>query len=188
VTDLAVSEQQVAAELIERLLTDPGFRARFRRNPSQTCREAGLDTLADEMALGGGSAMMTLEVRESRSSLAGVMMAAAMEGVGVYEFTKHVVPHLEDAASSVGSVLSHVNLPAIRDVLPDLGGGGGGLSAAAVGPGGLPLGVEPGGGGSGAGAAAAVDASAAAPAAAAAVPAAEVPPRATQPHALLLRA
>ena len=45
------------------------------------------------MRLGAGKAMHTLDIRESRSSLAGVMMAAAMEGMGVYEFSKHVVPH-----------------------------------------------------------------------------------------------
>src|SRR3954454_12333209 len=108
-TDVSsTTEAEVAAQLIERLLTDPAFRARFRRDPASACRDAGLDELADEMALGAGNAMMTLEVRESKSSLAGVMMAAAMEGIGVYEFAKHVVPALEDAAGSVGSVLSHV--------------------------------------------------------------------------------
>ncbi|MEA2293306.1 MAG: hypothetical protein QOE86_945, partial [Solirubrobacteraceae bacterium] len=165
-TDLAASDQQVAAQLIERLLTDPAFRTRFRRDPAKACREAGLDALANEMSLAPGGAMMTLEVRESRSSLAGVMMAAAMEGVGVYEFTKHVVPHLEDAASSIGEVLSHVNLPAIQAVLPDLGGGGGGAGSAALLPDGLPPGVGDGGGAGGASgaAAAAVDQASAAPA------------------------
>ena len=35
------------------------------------------------MSLGGGKAMHTLDIRESKSSLAGVMMAAAMEGIGI---------------------------------------------------------------------------------------------------------
>src|SRR5687768_17890999 len=65
------------------------------------------------MRLGAGKAMHTLDIRESRSSLAGVMMAAAMEGMGVYEFSKHVVPHLEDLPGAVGDVLSRVNLPAL---------------------------------------------------------------------------
>ena len=51
----------------------------------------GSTSLADEMALGAGKAMLTLDVRESKSSLAGVMMAAAMEGVGIYQFGEHVV-------------------------------------------------------------------------------------------------
>src|SRR5881409_2586760 len=142
-TDLTTTtdETQVAAKLIERLLTDPAFRTRFRKDPAKACREAGLDGLADEMSLGAGNAMMTLDVRESKSSLAGVMMAAAMEGVGLYEFTKHVVPHIEDAAGSVGSVLSHVNLPSISGLLDHGGGGGGGGAAAAVGPDGLPIGA-----------------------------------------------
>src|SRR5918994_443479 len=119
---MATSEADVAARLIERLLTDPAFRARFRRDPAAACREAGLEGLADEMRLGAGKAMHTLEARESRSSLAGVMMAAAMEGMGVYEFSKHVVPHLEDLPGSLGDVLSRVNLPA----LPGRGSLGGG--------------------------------------------------------------
>ena len=80
---MAKSDADIAAQLIERLLTDPAFRARFRRNPAAACRDAGLHELAQEMSLGAGKAMMTLDQRESKSSLAGVMMAAAMEGVGV---------------------------------------------------------------------------------------------------------
>src|SRR3954447_14767909 len=134
VTQDDAEAQQVAARLIERLLTDPAFRSRFRKNPGAACREAGLDELADEMSLGAGNAMMTLDVRESKSSLAGVMMAAAMEGVGVYEFAKHVAPAIGDLSDHVGSVLSHVNLPAIDGGFGGGGGGGGGGAAAAVGP------------------------------------------------------
>ena len=107
------SEADVAAKLIERLLMDPAFRARFRRNPAEACREAGLDELAEEMQLGAGKAMMTLDMRESKSSLAGVMMAAAMEGVGIMQFAEHVAPHLDDIPEAIGDVLSRVNLPAI---------------------------------------------------------------------------
>ena len=57
--------------------------------------------------------MHTLDMRESRSSLAGVVMAAAMEGMGLYEFSRHVVPQIEDLSGSVGDVLSRVNLPAL---------------------------------------------------------------------------
>ena len=110
---MAATESEIAAQLIERLLADPAFRDRFRRDPAIACREAGLDELAEEMRLGGGKAMHTLDIRESRSSLAGVMMAAAMEGMGVYEFSKHVVPHIEDLSGSLGDVLSRVSLPAL---------------------------------------------------------------------------
>src|SRR4051794_41599562 len=65
------------------------------------------------MALGAGKAMMTLDMRESKSSLAGVMMAAAMEGVGVMQFVEHVAPHLDDIPEAIGDVLSRVDLPAI---------------------------------------------------------------------------
>ncbi len=112
----APSEADVAAKLIERLLLDPAFRARFRRDPAGACREAGLDGLAQEMSLGGGKAMHTLDMRESKSSLAGVMMAAAMEGVAIYQFTENVLPHLEDIPGQIADVLSRVDLPAIPDV------------------------------------------------------------------------
>ena len=110
---MAATESDIAAQLIERLLADPAFRDRFRRDPVLACRQAGLEELAEEMRLGGGKAMHTLDIRESRSSLAGVMMAAAMEGMGMYEFSKHVVPHIEDLTGSLGDVLSRVNLPAL---------------------------------------------------------------------------
>ena len=114
---MATSEADVAAKLIERLLMDPAFRVRFRRNPAEACREAGLEELAQEMSIGGGKAMMTLDMRESKSSLAGVMMAAAMEGVGVMQFVEHVAPHLDDIPEAIGDVLSRVNLPAIGGAL-----------------------------------------------------------------------
>ena len=76
-------EADAAAQLLERLLTDQNFREGFRRDPVATSRDAGVESLAEEMALGAGAgkAMDTLDVRESRSSLAGVFMAAALEGV-----------------------------------------------------------------------------------------------------------
>src|SRR3954449_4443911 len=127
---MATSEADVAAKLIERLLADPAFRTKFRRDPATACREAGLDELAREMSVGGGKAMHTLDMRESKSSLAGVMMAAAMEGVGIYQFTENVLPHLEAVPGHVADVLSRVDLPA----LPGLhkGGGGGGGAAGLV--------------------------------------------------------
>jgi hypothetical protein len=77
-------ESALGVELIERLLVDPGFRAEFRRDPAAACLAAGLPDLADELA-GSGAAMDTLVVRESRSSLAGVVMAVAVEGMSVAE-------------------------------------------------------------------------------------------------------
>src|SRR4051812_31777134 len=115
---MAAPEAEVAAKLIERLLADPAFRARFRRDPAGACREAGLDRLAEEMAFGAGKAMHTLDIRESRSSLAGVMMAAAREGIGIYQFSENVLPHLEELPANVANVISRVDLPA----LPKLGG------------------------------------------------------------------
>ena len=116
---MSATEADIAAQLIERLLADPTFRAEFRRDPAAACRAAGLDELADEMSLGAGKAMMTLDARESKSSLAGVMMAAAMEGIGIYQFGEHVLPHIDDVPGAVSDVLSRVNLPSIP--LPEHG-------------------------------------------------------------------
>jgi cell wall-associated NlpC family hydrolase len=111
------ADADAAARLIERLLADPALRADFRRDPAGVCREVGLDELAEEMAFGAGKAMQTLEVRESRSSLAGVMMAAALEGVGAFAFAQHVVPAAVSAPGLVGDVLSRVNLPKVDAAL-----------------------------------------------------------------------
>src|SRR3954451_3083402 len=131
---MAATESDLAAKLLERLLVDATFRAQFRRDPAGACREAGLDSLAPEMSVGAGKAMHTLDIRESKSSLAGVMMAAAMEGVGIYQFTENVLPHLEEVPGHVADVLSRVDLPAVK--LPNFGGGaaGGGSAAAAAVP------------------------------------------------------
>ena len=127
---MASTEADVAAKLIERLLSDPAFRARFRRDPAGACREAGLEELAQEMSLGAGKAMYTLDVRESKSSLAGVMMAAAMEGVGIWQFSETVLPGLKELPSHVADVVSRVDLPAIS--MP--GGGGDAPSAPPAAP------------------------------------------------------
>src|SRR3954451_20392713 len=179
---MAATESDLAAKLIERLLADPAFRAQFRRDPAGACREAGLDSLAQEMSLGGGKAMMTLDVRESKSSLAGVMMAAAMEGVGIYQFSENVLPHLEEIPGQIADVLSRVDLPAIQ--LPNFsgapGGGGAGAGAAAAvpdaanGADGLPVSGDAVAGAGGGGGAAA-DAAAPAPPPPAAPPEAAAP-------------
>ena len=130
----AASEADLAAKLLERLLADPAFRARFRRDPAAACREAGLDDLAQEMSVGVGKAMHTLDVRESKSSLAGVMMAAAMEGVAIYQFTENILPHLEEIPGQIADVLSRVDLPAVPNIFEKPLPKGGGASAPATPP------------------------------------------------------
>ena len=65
--------------------------------------------------MGGGKALDTLDERESRSSLAGVFMAAALEGVAMFDFSKEVLPYLDELPPSVGNVVSRVHLPAIAE-------------------------------------------------------------------------
>jgi uncharacterized membrane protein YgcG len=106
-------EAEAAARLLEGLLIDPALRRRFRRDPVGASRDAGAESLAHEMSFAAGKAMETLDERESRSSLAGVFMAAALEGAGGFELVRDVVPHLEQVPESLGQVLSRVDLPAI---------------------------------------------------------------------------
>jgi cell wall-associated NlpC family hydrolase len=93
-------QQAVAVEVLQRLLTDPVFRQEFRRDPAGACRLFGLDEVAEEFS-GGGAALYTLELRESKSSLAGVLMAAAAEGAAVYDFAEHIRQHVEGGAADI---------------------------------------------------------------------------------------
>src|SRR4051812_12402735 len=66
-----------AAAVLERLLIDPTFRGRFRADPAGTLERHGMVEVAARLR--HDARMHTLELRESRSSLAGVLMAAAVE-------------------------------------------------------------------------------------------------------------
>ena len=151
-------ENAAAAKLIERLLVDPEFRAEFRRDPPAACAAAGLPDLAAELAESPKS-MDTLAVRESRSSLAGVVMAVAVEGMSVAEahaLMQHGLPRAPRGAGSLlhGRVphsplghVRHAGTPAaLERELRALGRGraGGGSSGSVAGGGG---GSVPGGGG-----------------------------------------
>src|SRR5689334_15713858 len=126
-----------AAELIERLLTDRRFRAEFRRSPARLCAEYELDDVAADFER-DAKALFTLDRRESRSSLAGVLMAAAVEGVGVAELLGGLhAPHGNPvAAAALGRALSRTNLAAV----PSPGAGAG--AAAVVEPPAPAAGVE----------------------------------------------
>jgi cell wall-associated NlpC family hydrolase len=100
-----VIDTERAAALLERLLSDPVYRAEFRADPARACAAEGLPEVAAE--LGRGRAMQTLELRESRSSLAGVLMAAALEGASLAVLVDHA-----QAATTVdpdaASALAHL--------------------------------------------------------------------------------
>lgn len=87
--------------LIERLVSDPAFRAALRADPAGAVQSAGLEdvdpALLEELRTLGASGLEELEVRESRSSLAGALVAAALEGVALIE----VDPAQAAAAPSV---------------------------------------------------------------------------------------
>jgi hypothetical protein len=111
-----------AARLIERLLQDPGFRARFRDDPSAAVREAGFDSLIEEIRAPEGAAMETLAIRESRSSLAGATAGAALEGFGLFDVAH---PRPAHQGAEVAKFIAHVreaSPPAHdADAPPDLG-------------------------------------------------------------------
>lgn len=154
-----------AAQLLERLLADAEFRARFRARPAQICREVGFTDIAEEIATTPG-ALQTLEQRESRSSLLGVLMVAAMEGAGALEIAHLVGGGLTgDARAAAHAALARSGVAAIGSGGPKLAP----VSYAADVPG-VP-GLEAPGAGA-AGAAGAADASGAPAAGAPAAPAA----------------
>ncbi|HXD65883.1 MAG TPA: C40 family peptidase [Solirubrobacteraceae bacterium] len=100
-------ELERSVELLERLLGDPHLRRRFRTDAATVLTEAGLPELAAGLGH-GGRALMTLEMRESRSSLAGVMVAAAAEGVDLAQFAEHAAPALaRDADAAVHHLMAH---------------------------------------------------------------------------------
>jgi hypothetical protein len=114
-------ELERSVELLERLLGDPQLRRRFRTDAATVLTEAGLPELAAGLGH-GGRALMTLEMRESRSSLAGVMVAAAAEGVDLAQFAEHAAPALaHDADAAVHHLMQHPHHPAptpVRDAAP----------------------------------------------------------------------
>jgi hypothetical protein len=90
-----------AERLVERVLADPAFRERVRHDPSQP------------------AALETLELRESKSSMAGALMAAAVEGLALYEIVGGGGGLGADAAEaavrpSAGDALSLVDNPRIQ--------------------------------------------------------------------------
>jgi hypothetical protein len=92
---------------------------RFRRDPVTACREAGLDELAEDMALAAGKAASTLYVRESRSSMAGALIAASMEGAGgLHDLADQV--DIGAMPPAVGNVLTLHLMSVKADVNPNI--------------------------------------------------------------------
>ena len=127
-------EEARAAELLEKLLSDGEFRASFRRDPAGACAAYDLRELADEFSRGAGpgKALHTLEIRESRSSLAGAFMAAASEGTGAAEHLRSLHDqHLHgEAHRVVGKALTAhhlhaVSAPGVHELVDSAGSGGG---------------------------------------------------------------
>ncbi len=109
-------ELERSVELLERLLGDPQLRRRFRNDAATVLAEAGLPELAAGLGH-GGRALMTLEMRESRSSLAGVMVAAAAEGVDLAQFAEHAAPALaRDAGQAIHGLMQQPHHAAPKPV------------------------------------------------------------------------
>ena len=107
-------ETKQAADLIERLLTDAAFRAEFRRDPASACERFGLTELAQELrGSGSAKALYTLELRQSMSSLAGVIMAAAAEGIGALDLAGFGSAATSAVAGVVNEALSRHSIKAI---------------------------------------------------------------------------
>lgn len=105
-----------AAALLNRLVSDSEFRTRFRRDPAGACRAHGLPDLADELSARVG--MHTLDIRESKSSLAGVVLAAAFEGVSAHQLLEQVGPSIgSDVAGVIDRALTLSHLDAIKGAL-----------------------------------------------------------------------
>ena len=120
-------ELERSAALIERLLGDPELRRRFRTDPGTVLGEHGLGELGSGLGR-GKRALMTLELRESRSSLAGAMVAAAAEGVDLAHVAERAAPALEhDAGRVIGRLVDSLRHHALRrpatPASPNLGSG-----------------------------------------------------------------
>src|SRR5439155_20874043 len=93
------------ASLLDRLLRDAAFRARFRADPRAALESIGLGHLAEQLT-SAGDPMQTLLPRESRSSLSGAAIAAAVEGAVLLEPWGHFVDAAH-AATPPGKVPGH---------------------------------------------------------------------------------
>src|SRR3954468_13748962 len=91
--------------LLERLPPHPAF-------PGKSLPARGL---RDQSPAPGGHPLETLEARESRSSLAGVLLGAAVEGIGLFG--------LVDGAEVAASVLDTPNLTSEADGIADIRAG-----------------------------------------------------------------
>jgi len=107
-------EHAAALRLLQGLVDDPALRARFRADPTAVADEAGLPLVARELA-GRPDVPLALEVRESRSGLAGVLMAAAVEGLAL----GGILEHAADAHASAPADLDRPHRVLGRDVPGD---------------------------------------------------------------------
>jgi cell wall-associated NlpC family hydrolase len=97
----ALDPRERTAALLEALLADPLSRAAFHRSPAKTYRDFDLPELAADLQP-GAPGTSPLEVRESRSSLAGTMIAAAAEAIGLVELAvESAAQHGPDAGIEV---------------------------------------------------------------------------------------
>ena len=123
-------DHAAALRLLQDLVDDPALRARFRADPTAVAEEAGLPRVARELA-DRPDAPLALEVRESRSGLAGVLMAAAVEGLSLGGLLEHTPDaYASGPATADPERASASYTPA--DTVPSAGGPGDAARVAAA--------------------------------------------------------
>jgi hypothetical protein len=102
-----------ATRLVERLLRDPAFRRRFRQEPVGSCALLGLEDIALRLHAHPAS-HQGLEPRELRSSVAGVVLAAAVESVAIEQA---VVAYGTDGIDAVRGAAGEIDLHTVGEVI-----------------------------------------------------------------------
>src|SRR3954451_16397779 len=108
-----------AAQLLERLVADAGMRAEFRARPVAALQHYGLDDVAREVGDRPVKGLHTLDLRESRSGLAGLFVAAAAGGARLMHLVAQLPAHqTPEAAQTVQRAITRSALPVAHSAPP----------------------------------------------------------------------
>jgi hypothetical protein len=125
---------ELYVRLLNGLVSDEAFRVEFQGDPTTALHERfgaieGLDELEAEVGH-GPKAMETLEIRQSRSNLAGMLMAVASEGAGLVEMFRGSGGGSGQLPDALNGAIEHQGSsgPPIKPA----DGGGGGIAPSAI--------------------------------------------------------